>query len=64
VSVLGCPNSVSGHAQNDASGLCCWCRRRVDPPIPPPNLRSWRTEADAEYRRHYDPDWGTDPRDD
>lgn len=63
MSHLDCPNSVSGHAQNDVSGLCCWCGRRVDPPVPRPDLRSWRTELDAEYRRFYDPDYGTDPLD-
>jgi hypothetical protein len=36
----------------------------VDPPVRRPRLsRSYRTEADLEYRRTYDPDWGADPYD-
>jgi len=62
-SPLSCSSSVSGHAQNDASGCCCWCGRRVDPPVPAPRLNGWRTVLDAEYRRYYDPDYGTDPLD-
>lgn len=58
-----CPQSVSGHAQNDGSGRCCWCGRRVDPPVPVPDLRGWRTVLDTEYRRHWDPDFGLDRED-
>lgn len=55
-----CPNIVTGHAQNDQSGRCCWCGRQIDPPVPAPRLgRSYRTELDLEYRRVYDPDFGT-----
>lgn len=61
MSHLDCPESVSGHAQNDGSGLCCWCGRRIDPPVAAPRDlgRSYRTELDLEYRRMYDPDFGT-----
>lgn len=53
-----CPESVTGHASG-ADGRCLWCERRVDPPVAAPRLDGWRTELEAEYRRHYDPDWGT-----
>lgn len=59
-----CSGSVSGHAQNDRSGRCCWCGAWVDPPVPMPRLgRGYRTELDQAYRRQWDPDWGTDPYD-
>ena len=34
MSWIECSGSVSGHAQNDASGRCCWCGKRIDPPVP------------------------------
>ena len=58
-----CRGSVTGHAQNDMSGRCCWCGVRVDPPMPMPDLRSWRTELDRAYRQYYDPDFGDHPYD-
>jgi hypothetical protein len=63
-SAFYCPDSVSGHAQNDRSGRCAWCGYQVDPPCPMPRLGSgYRTDLDLAYRRAYDPDWGTDPHD-
>lgn len=42
-------------------GRCTWCEYRFQPPAPRPELSpSYRTELDLEYRRAYDPDWGTD----
>jgi hypothetical protein len=59
-----CSGSVTGHGQSDRSGLCCWCGRRVDPPMPMPRLGpGYRTELDVAYRTYYDPDYGTDPHD-
>lgn len=58
-----CPGSITSHAQNDRTGRCCWCGTRLYPPVPCPPLRGWRTNLDQEYRRHYDPDYGTNPSD-
>ena len=58
---LYCPESVSGHDVG-RDGRCVWCERRVDPPVGAP-VRFGPTGLDQEYRRHYDPDWGTDYRD-
>lgn len=60
---MDCSGSVSGHAQNDASGKCCWCGRRLDPPVPPSRHGWGPTELDQEYRRTYDPDYGSGPYD-
>jgi hypothetical protein len=35
----------------------------VREPVPRPDLKGCRTEADTEYHRHYDPDFGTDALD-
>jgi hypothetical protein len=60
-----CTGSVNGQhdERGRADGRCPWCMKRVREPVPRPDLKGWRTEADAEYRRHYDPDFGTDPLD-
>lgn len=56
----GCREAI-GNCFDDGRGKCTYCKRRmgkVAPPrvVPPTNL-------DVEYRRHYDPDFGTDDRD-
>lgn len=58
-----CPGSVTGHGLADVQGRCPWCSKKIEGAAPRPRLDGWRTEMDAEYRRHYDPDFGTDPLD-
>lgn len=59
MSYLSCPSSVTGHAQNDRSGLCCWCGRRVDPAVPAPPPGRWDpSELRLAYDEFYDPDFG------
>lgn len=60
-----CPVSAV-HTHDEGSrrdGRCTWCGYRFDTPAPRPPLAGWRTELDQAYRRHYDPDYGIDPRD-
>lgn len=60
-----CPVSAV-HTHDEGSrrdGRCTWCGYRFDPPAARPRLDGWRTELDAAYRRHWDPDYGSDPRD-
>lgn len=60
---MSCQSSVTGH-RSGADGRCVWCERRVDPPVPRPELgQSYRTELDLAYRYVYDPDYGDDPYD-
>lgn len=57
--LISCPESVTGHAQNDRSGRCCWCKARVDPPVPRP-VHGWGRSALADaYDRAWNPDWGS-----
>lgn len=60
-----CPGSVTGHNEGSRrDGRCTWCGYRFIGPAPRPRLgASYQTELDQEYRRTYDPDWGTDPLD-
>lgn len=60
-----CPDSVSGHDPSGTrDGTCVWCGAQVDSRPGAPRMgSSYRTELDLEYRRVYDPDWGTDPLD-
>lgn len=59
-----CTESVSGcDTGGRRDGRCTWCLRRIGPPAPAPRLSGWRTDAGQAYRRHYDPDYGTDPKD-
>ena len=58
-----CSGSVTGHGMTDVKGRCPWCGRKIAGAAPMPDLRSWRTELDVEYRRQYDPDFGNDPLD-
>lgn len=53
----GCPESVSGHSAG-ADGTCRWCGKRVDAPVRRPRTTG-KTDLGQEYRRHYDPDYGT-----
>jgi hypothetical protein len=55
-----CPGSVSGHAQNDASGRRCWCGRRVDPPLPYRPQGMEPTDLTEAYEEFYGDD---DPED-
>lgn len=57
-----CPESTGPHGPLDAAGRCPWCHRKVGRAVGPPD-RVPPTEQGQEYRRHYDPDWGTDHRD-
>jgi hypothetical protein len=59
-----CPESVTGHGRTDVQGRCPWCGRRIERVQPVQNLQGWRTELDRSYRQHYDPDFGSDVRDD
>jgi histone acetyltransferase (RNA polymerase elongator complex component) len=56
----GCPEAI-GNCFDDGKGKCSYCGRRMAkapaPKVVPP------TRLDVEYRRHYDPDFGTDDRD-
>jgi hypothetical protein len=58
-----CPESAT-HTYDEGSrrdGRCTWCGFRFTGPAPRPRLGSgYRTELDQEYRRAYDPDYGTD----
>lgn len=54
----GCPESVSGHRAGK-DGSCVWCSKKgVGSAMPKPRTTQ-PTNADQEYRRHYDPDYGT-----
>jgi len=63
MSWIECSGSVTGHGLTDVKGRCPWCGKKVEVAASMPDLGSWRTELDAEYRRHYDPDLGDDPKD-
>lgn len=59
-----CPGSVSGHDGGDVQGLCTWCGRRVNSPVPRPDLgEAYRTELGLAYEYHHNPDYGDDPYD-
>lgn len=58
----GCAESVSGHGEPDREGRCPWCKRKIGRALPAPD-RVPPTTQGQEYRRHYDPDWGSDHRD-
>jgi hypothetical protein len=55
-----CPEAIGNHA-DDGKGKCSYCGKRMGrvpaPRVVPP------TRMNTEYRRHYDPDFGTDDRD-
>jgi hypothetical protein len=53
---------VSGHGSADAEGRCPWCKRKIERKTSAPD-RVPPTVQGQEYRRHYDPDWGSDHRD-
>jgi hypothetical protein len=57
-----CPESTGPHGPLDAAGRCPWCERKVGRAMPAPK-RVPPTELGQEYRRNYDPDWGSDHRD-
>lgn len=57
-----CPESVSGHGAATLEGLCPYCGARLTGRNPMPKVTD-RTRLGEEYRRHYDPDHGTDPHD-
>ena len=53
-----CPESVSGHRAG-TDGSCMWCsKKNVARAMPRPRTTE-QTELGREYRRHYDPDYGT-----
>lgn len=59
MSLLDCAGSVTGHAQNDRSGLCCWCGKRIDPAVPASPPGHWDpSELRLAYEQFYDPDFG------
>jgi len=60
MSFLDCPNSVSGHAQNDSSGKCCWCGKRICPPVPYRRQDMEPTDLTEAYEAYYSDD---DPED-
>ena len=59
-----CPGSVSGHDSGGTTdGSCTWCGKKgVGRPAEKPRVTP-PTKADQEYRRHYDPDYGTGDKD-
>jgi hypothetical protein len=57
-----CPESTGPHGPLDGAGRCPWCKRKVGRALPAPRVVP-PTELGQEYRRHHDPDWGTDHRD-
>lgn len=55
----GCSGSVSGHdVGGTTDGTCTWCGVQIDPRPRRPRVTG-QTEMGQEYRRHYDPDYGT-----
>lgn len=56
-----CPEAVGQHDTGGRTdGRCTWCLAQVGSPGPRPGLpRGHVTEMDQEYRRFYDPDYGT-----
>lgn len=58
-----CPASVT-HTHDEGSrrdGCCTWCGYKFKAKAQRPNLTtSYPTNLDREYRRAYDPDYGTD----
>lgn len=57
-----CPETTGRHGPVGADGRCPWCKRKIERTASPPD-RVPPTTQGQEYRRHYDPDWGTDHRD-
>lgn len=53
-----CSGSVTGHSSGK-DGMCAWgCGTRIEGPVAKPRIRG-KTDMDQEYRRHYDPDYGS-----
>lgn len=65
VNPVECSKSVTGHDPGGTQdGTCTWCGVQVDRRRPRPALqRDQRTELDVEYRRAYDPDYGSGKND-
>lgn len=57
-----CLGGVMGHGSADVDGRCPWCKKQLTRRLSPPRWTG-RTEMGEEYRRHYDPDHGSDPHD-
>jgi hypothetical protein len=54
------------HGPCDRLGRCPWCHlkiRRAMPRYVDPTGPQWQQDAEAAYRRTYDPDWGIDRMD-
>jgi hypothetical protein len=58
-----CPGSVSGHDTGSRDGKCTWCGKKVTSAAPMPRLTPRQTDLDVEYRRKYDPNYGSHPLD-
>lgn len=58
-----CSGSVTGHGSPDIAGKCPWCGRKLRRAQPAPRRYPDPTELGEAYRRHYDPDHGSGPRD-
>jgi hypothetical protein len=60
---LYCPDSAL-HSHDEGSrrdGCCTWCGHKFKAKAQRPNFgTSYPTDLDREYRRTYDPDYGTD----
>lgn len=57
-----CAESITGHNEgSNRDGRCTWCGVKFTGAAPAPNMRDSRNKTDLgrEYRRHYDPDYGT-----
>lgn len=54
-----CPESRDGrHGRTDTAGKCPWCGKKVQAALPPPKKMPV-ADLTIEYRRHYDPDYGS-----
>lgn len=57
-----CAESVSGH-RSGTDGSCIWCgKKNVGRAMLKPRVAE-KTELGQAYRRHYDPDYGTEKDD-
>ena len=56
-----CPEAIGNH-QDNGKGKCSFCGRRMAAPPPAPR-KVPPTTLGQEYRRHYDPDYGTGKED-
>jgi len=56
-----CPKAIGNH-QDKGDGTCSFCSKRISAPPARPKVMP-KTELGQEYRRHYDPDYGSNKDD-